>query len=35
MIAPGHELLPAPREAAEVLAELARLLDEPRAPSTN
>jgi hypothetical protein len=34
MIAPGHELLPAPREAAEVLAELARLLDEPRAPST-
>lgn len=31
MIAPGHELLPAPREAAEVLSELARLLDEPRA----
>jgi hypothetical protein len=30
MIAPGKELLPAPREAAEVITELARLLDEPR-----
>lgn len=34
MIAPGQELLPAPREAAAVLGELGRLLDEPRAPAT-
>ena len=33
MIAPDRDLLPAPREAAEVLAELGRLLDEPRAPA--
>ena len=32
MISPDQDLLPAPREAAEVLTELGRLLDAPRAP---
>jgi HEAT repeat protein len=30
LLSPDHALLPAPREAGEVLGELARLLDEPR-----
>ena len=32
MISPDQDLLPAPREAAEVLTELGRLLDSPRVP---